>query len=169
MADQECGADRWAAHRLAEDQARLKARADATTHRKQLYVQALEKRYRENELRRELKKRRCGAKTRAGHPCKRKGSGRGGRCPNHGGMSTGPRTEAGRQRVAEAQRQRWATWRATRNKTCRTQPKPHFVRSDPSGMIPPGVGAQARWVGEGRCRRCVLRPSVRRGAKPVAE
>lgn len=48
--------------------------------------------------------RPCGARTRAGHPCRRKGLGKGGRCPNHGGLSTGPRTEAGRQRIAEAQR-----------------------------------------------------------------
>src|SRR5258708_2472595 len=53
---------------------------------------------------RELRKRPCGARTRAGHPCRRKGLGRGGRCPNHGGMSTGPKTEAGRQRIAMAQR-----------------------------------------------------------------
>jgi len=50
----------------------------------------------------------CGAKTRAGHPCKRKHVGRGGRCPNHGGMSTGPRTPEGRQRIADAQRKRWS-------------------------------------------------------------
>ena len=53
----------------------------------------------------------CGAKTRAGHSCKRKGHGRGGRCPNHGGLSTGPKTPEGHQRIAEAQRRRWATQR----------------------------------------------------------
>jgi hypothetical protein len=55
--------------------------------------------------------RSCGAKTRAGHPCRRKGRGRGGRCPNHGGASTGPMTNAGRQRIAAAQRKRWQAWR----------------------------------------------------------
>ena len=38
----------------------------------------------------------CGARTRAGTPCKRKGVGRGGRCVKHGGASTGPRTPEGR-------------------------------------------------------------------------
>jgi hypothetical protein len=52
----------------------------------------------------------CAAKTRAGHPCKRKAL-RNGRCPNHGGKSTGPKTTAGRQRIAQAQRRRWAAWR----------------------------------------------------------
>lgn len=33
----------------------------------------------------------CGAKTRAGTPCKRRDLGRSGRCKLHGGRSTGPR------------------------------------------------------------------------------
>ncbi len=41
---------------------------------------------------------RCGAKTRRRTPCKRKAL-RNGRCPNHGGMSTGPRTLEGRLRA----------------------------------------------------------------------
>ncbi|AWP24981.1 hypothetical protein C4901_09040 [Acidiferrobacter sp. SPIII_3] len=45
---------------------------------------------------------RCAARCRDGHPCKRKGLGGGHRCPNHGGMSTGPRTPEGRQRSLEA-------------------------------------------------------------------
>ncbi|MES0385897.1 MAG: HGGxSTG domain-containing protein, partial [Hyphomicrobium sp.] len=52
----------------------------------------------------------CNARTRAGHPCKRKALANG-RCPNHGGLSTGPKTEAGRARCAAATRQRWARWR----------------------------------------------------------
>ncbi len=36
----------------------------------------------------------CGAKTRKGTPCQRKLLLRGGKCPNHGGMSTGPKTKA---------------------------------------------------------------------------
>src|SRR5262245_53674449 len=55
---------------------------------------------------------RCGARTRRGTPCKAQGSGRGGRCKNHGGMSTGPRTAAGPARCAAAVQQRWAAWRA---------------------------------------------------------
>lgn len=35
-----------------------------------------------------------------------------GRCPNHGGMSTGPRSQADKERIADAQRKRWAAHRA---------------------------------------------------------
>ena len=55
---------------------------------------------------------RCGARTRAGHPCQRNGRGAGGRCLNHGGASTGPRTKDGRARISRAQKQRWRKWRA---------------------------------------------------------
>ncbi len=34
------------------------------------------------------------------------------RCRFHGGMSTGPRTKAGRARIAEAQRRRWRAFRS---------------------------------------------------------
>jgi hypothetical protein len=54
---------------------------------------------------------RCGAKTRAGSACKRIAL-RNGRCPNHGGKSSGPKSEAGRARIAEAQRRRWDAYRA---------------------------------------------------------
>src|SRR6516164_8363123 len=43
----------------------------------------------------------CGAKTRAGTPCKRKGIGKGGRCIKHAGASTGPRTPEGRARISQ--------------------------------------------------------------------
>lgn len=59
----------------------------------------------------ELRNRKCGARTRKGTACIRKALSNG-RCPNHGGCSTGPKTDAGRQRIAEAVRQRWAAWRA---------------------------------------------------------
>jgi hypothetical protein len=36
----------------------------------------------------------------------------GDRCRLHGGLSTGPKTQEGRERIAEAQRQRWRLWRA---------------------------------------------------------
>lgn len=39
----------------------------------------------------------CGAKTRAGTPCKRRDIYQSGRCGLHGGLSTGPKTEAGRE------------------------------------------------------------------------
>ena len=47
----------------------------------------------------------CGAKTRAGTPCKRKGIGRGGRCVKHAGMSTGPRTPEGMDAMRAARRE----------------------------------------------------------------
>lgn len=42
---------------------------------------------------------RCGARTRKGTPCRCK-AGRNGRCNFHGGLSTGPRTLAGKQKSA---------------------------------------------------------------------
>jgi hypothetical protein len=43
----------------------------------------------------------CGAKTRAGTPCKRTDLYRNGRCKFHGGLSTGPTTAEGKQRAAQ--------------------------------------------------------------------
>jgi len=52
---------------------------------------------------------RCGAFARStGQPCKAKAL-TNGRCKNHGGMSTGPKTPEGRQAIAEATRQRMAS------------------------------------------------------------
>jgi hypothetical protein len=59
-------------------------------------------------------KLRCEARTRAGTACRCKAL-KNGRCKFHGGMSTGPRTLAGRQRIAEAQRQRWESYREGRH------------------------------------------------------
>jgi hypothetical protein len=56
------------------------------------------------------KRPRCGARTRKDTACVRPALANG-RCPNHGGLSTGPRTKAGRKRIAAAQRKRWAEWR----------------------------------------------------------
>jgi len=44
---------------------------------------------------------RCGAKTRQGTPCKAQAM-RNGRCKNHGGLSTGPRTPEGKARALAA-------------------------------------------------------------------
>jgi DNA-binding transcriptional regulator YiaG len=52
----------------------------------------------------------CGARTRKGGRCKAKPLPGKRRCKFHGGMSTGPRTREGRQRIAEAQRRRWAAY-----------------------------------------------------------
>jgi hypothetical protein len=57
---------------------------------------------------RDLRNKPCRARTRMGHPCRRKGLGKGGRCPNHGGLSTGPRTPEGRSRISAALKARWA-------------------------------------------------------------
>ena len=46
--------------------------------------------------------KRCGAKTRTGGICPKPAYKDSGRCHNHGGASTGPRTKEGRQRVSEA-------------------------------------------------------------------
>ncbi len=43
----------------------------------------------------------CGAKTRAGTPCKQKSLYRSGRCKLHGGMSTGPTSDEGRRIVSQ--------------------------------------------------------------------
>ena len=52
---------------------------------------------------------RCGAHARStGEPCKAKALPNG-RCKNHGGMSTGPKTPEGREAIAEATRQRMAS------------------------------------------------------------
>jgi len=66
------------------------------------------------KLRKQLRNRKCGAKTRHGTPCQMKPVSRSRRCRLHGGLSTGPKTAEGRERIAEAQRRRWAAWLAKR-------------------------------------------------------
>ncbi len=52
---------------------------------------------------------KCGAHARStGQPCQAKALANG-RCRNHGGLSTGPKTFAGRLAIAEATRQRMAS------------------------------------------------------------
>jgi hypothetical protein len=63
-----------------------------------------------------VKPPRCAAKTRTGRPCMRKAM-LNGRCRNHGGLSSGPKSDVGRQRIAEAQKQRWERWRRQRTLT----------------------------------------------------
>ena len=58
------------------------------------------------------KRPRCGAKTRQGTPCRAscvwdEVKGYRARCRMHGGLSTGPKTLAGRARISAAQRRRW--------------------------------------------------------------
>lgn len=62
------------------------------------------------------RKTQCGAMTRKGEPCKARPAEVGGkRCRFHGGLSTGPKSEEGRARIAAAQRKRWAVYRAKRD------------------------------------------------------
>jgi hypothetical protein len=56
----------------------------------------------------------CGARTRAGGACVMRVEFGKARCRFHGGLSTGPKTEAGRARIAEAQRRRWRDYRERR-------------------------------------------------------
>ena len=55
----------------------------------------------------------CGARNRKGQPCCNKVVPGKRRCRFHGGLSTGPRTVEGRDRIAAAQRRRWASRRST--------------------------------------------------------
>jgi hypothetical protein len=55
------------------------------------------------------KKVKCGAYARStGHPCQAQAL-TNGRCKNHGGKSTGPKTQEGRKAIAEATSLRMAT------------------------------------------------------------
>lgn len=49
----------------------------------------------------ELRRLACGAKTRAGTPCKSAAIFENGRCKFHGGLSTGPTTAEGKARAAD--------------------------------------------------------------------
>ena len=54
-------------------------------------------------------KNTCGAYARStGNPCQAKALANG-RCKNHGGLSTGPKTPEGRQAISQATRQRMAS------------------------------------------------------------
>ncbi len=50
----------------------------------------------------------CGAMTRKGTACRMLSEAGKRRCKYHGGKSTGPKTNEGKARIAEAQRRRWA-------------------------------------------------------------
>ena len=78
---------------------------------------------------------RCGAKTRAGGSCLVRVEPGKARCRFHGGLSTGPKTEPGRRRIADAQRRRWQAYRDRRAKSaaaCREErPRPTLTYLDP--------------------------------------
>lgn len=50
---------------------------------------------------------RCGAQTRKGTPCRAKAMLKSGRCPRHGGLSTGQRTDEGKARAKANLLLRW--------------------------------------------------------------
>ena len=52
---------------------------------------------------------KCGAKCRDGHACNRRPVPGKPRCKNHGGLSTGPKTEAGRKAIVESNQRRRKT------------------------------------------------------------
>ena len=64
----------------------------------------------------------CGARTRSGTACKaavivRADGSHAARCRNHGGLSTGPRSQAGRDAIAQSNRQRAARKRDAQRAT----------------------------------------------------
>jgi len=94
--------------RLAEhdERVRLRRAGKAARGTKRYAVKLARKCAAEERARlRELRNRLCGARTRAGQPCRR--------CPNHGGMSTGSKTPEGRARLAALLKARWALSRAS--------------------------------------------------------
>ena len=42
-------------------------------------------------------------------------------CRNHGGLSSGPKSSEGRQRIVEAQKRRWERWRDGRSATANSE------------------------------------------------
>jgi hypothetical protein len=64
----------------------------------------------------------CGAQNRQGKPCSVKVEPGKRRCRFHGGLSTGPKSEEGRARIAEAQRRRWAALREPPGEACDGSP-----------------------------------------------
>ena len=62
-------------------------------------------------LDRSQRQQKCGARTRSGKPCRAPGNGAGGRCKLHGGKSTWPKTDSGRERCRLAVLRRWQAWR----------------------------------------------------------
>jgi hypothetical protein len=79
----------------------------------------------------------CGAKNRRGEPCTVRVEPGKRRCRFHGGLSTGPRTPEGRERIAEAMRLRWARRKAMAPRdtkptdTGSIQPVPSSARTRP--------------------------------------
>jgi len=105
---------------LAEEFAQLAKMAGPGRVRKILLAWAAQ--YEKIAKRRPNKRERpeCGARTRAGGTCRacaavRQDGTLCARCRMHGGLSTGPKTTEGKERIASAQRRRWELWRAAKS------------------------------------------------------
>lgn len=68
---------------------------------------------------------RCEATTRAGDLCQAPAMPNG-RCKLHGGCSTGPLSQAGRDRIAAAQRRRWEKWRRMKSMAAGSAPRSSY-------------------------------------------
>lgn len=90
------------------------------------YLRRLEDRMARMEGRWAKRRVRCGAKTRKGYPCKNLSEPGKRRCKFHGGKSTGPKTEEGKARIAEAQKRRWARYREDKTDTWDDYTPGHF-------------------------------------------
>ena len=92
----------------------------------------------------------CGARTHKGQPCRNMSEPGRSRCKFHGGKSTGPRTAEGRARTAEAQRRRWAAWRAARSRGGSTNCKKNYGPLDAMNLGPIGTPSDPRLNRTGR-------------------
>ena len=95
------------------------ARCRCRVNRVNPLLQATKIMYEHNPLEEPTTKpRRCGAKTRSGTPCAKYAITGKRRCRLHGGLSSGPKTAAGRVRIAAANTKhgRFRNWRAHRER-----------------------------------------------------
>jgi len=67
----------------------------------------------------------CGARTRKGTPCAARCVPGRERCRMHGGLSTGPKSAEGRERIAAANRRRWEAYREAKRQESGTETVPN--------------------------------------------
>jgi len=67
----------------------------------EIRIRTPEPRQQITEFPEELRGLACGARTRAGHPCRLTSIYQSGRCKFHGGLSTGPTSAAGKRKAAK--------------------------------------------------------------------
>ena len=88
----------------------------------------------------QIGKKLCGAKTRAGGRCAKSPVAGKNRCRLHGGLSTGPKTAAGKRRIAAAQIKhgRYVDWRRKRanEKNYFVEIKRVVTRAKAAGLYP---------------------------------